>query len=207
MFGDVLLKPGLISLMKGNWTPKPLAATLLAMQNDHGVTSFTIPLVGQFSRRELQRFLRMLSLGGEIKLGTLSLKRKREKSQFLLLLLTMCRFFIPVKQASRQWYFKFHQIIASYGFETNIVDDCVYHKFSGSKHIFLVLYVDDILLATNDIGMLHDTKRFLSKNFEMKDLGNASFVLGIEIHRDRSQGILGLSQRNYIEKVFNRFGM
>jgi len=75
----------------------------------------------------------------------------------------------------------------------NLVDDCVYHKFSGSKYIFLVLYVDDILLVTNDIGMLHETKRFLSRNFEMKDLGDASFVLGIQIHRDRSWGILGLS--------------
>ena len=69
------------------------------------------------------------------------------------------------------------------------------------------MYVDDILLATNDIGMLHKTKRFLSKNFEMKDLGDASFVLGILIQRDRSRGILGLSQRNYIDKVLKRFGM
>ena len=50
------------------------------------------------------------------------------------------------------------------------MDDCVYHKFGGSKHIFLVLYVDDTLLATNDIGMLHETKRFLAKHFEMKYL-------------------------------------
>jgi len=78
----------------------------------------------------------------------------------------------------------------------NVVDDCVYHKFSGGKYIFLVLYGDDILLATNNIDMLHETKKFLSRNFEMKDLGDASFVLGIQIHRDRSQGILGLSQRS-----------
>ena len=71
----------------------------------------------------------------------------------------------------------------------------------------MVLYVDDILLATKDIGMLHETKRFLSKKFEMKDLGDASFVLGIQIHRDRSWGILGLSQKTYIEKFLKRFGM
>ena len=112
-----------------------------------------------------------------------------------------------LKQASRQWYYKFHQVIISFGFEVNAVDDCVYHKFSGSKHIFLVLYVDDILLASNDIGLLHETKRFLSKKFEMKNLGDASFVLGIQIHRDRSRGILGLSQKGYIEKVLKRFGM
>ena len=89
----------------------------------------------------------------------------------------------------------------------NAVDDCVYHKFSGSKFIFLILYVDDILLASSDIGLLHATKKFLTENFEMKDLGDASFVLGIQILRDRSQGILGLSQKSYIEKVLQRYGM
>lgn len=107
-----------------------------------------------------------------------------------------------LKQASRQWYFKFHQVISSFGFEANQVDDCLYLKFSGSKYIILVLYVDDILLASNDIGLLHETKKFLTKNFEMKDLGDASFVLGIQILRDRSRGVLGLSQRSYIDTVF-----
>ena len=57
------------------------------------------------------------------------------------------------------------------------------------------------------MDLLWETKRFLSKRFEMKDLGDTSFVLRIKIHRDRSQGILGLSQNNYIETVLNRFGM
>ena len=112
-----------------------------------------------------------------------------------------------VKQASRLWNRKFHQTIVSFGFESNVVEKCIYHKFSGSKFIILVLYVDDILLACNDIGLLHETKRFLSNHFEMKDLGDASFVLGIQIHRDRSRGILGLSQKSYIEKVLAKFGM
>ena len=56
-----------------------------------------------------------------------------------------------------------------------------------------MLYVDDILLASNDIDMLHETKRFLSKKIEMKDSGNASFVLGIQIYQDWSHGILILS--------------
>ena len=83
----------------------------------------------------------------------------------------------------------------SFGFETNVVEDCVYHKFSESKYIFLILYVDDILLVTNDKEILHEIKRFLSKKFEMKDLGEVSFVLEIQIYRYRSQGILGLSQK------------
>ena len=64
----------------------------------------------------------------------------------------------------------------------------------------MILYVDDILLVSNDIGLLHETKKYLVKSFKMKDLGEASFVLGIEIHRDRSRGVLGPSQKGYIEK-------
>jgi hypothetical protein len=110
-----------------------------------------------------------------------------------------------LKQAFRQWYIKFHKVITSYGFIENFVDQCIYLKVSGSKVIFLVLYVDDILLASNDLGLLHDTKQFISQNFEMKDLGEASYVIGIEIHRDRKQRILKLSQKGYIEKVLDRF--
>ncbi|RVW58770.1 Retrovirus-related Pol polyprotein from transposon TNT 1-94 [Vitis vinifera] len=77
----------------------------------------------------------------------------------------------------------------------------------GSKVCFLVLYVDDILLATNDKGLLHEVKQFLSKNFDMKDMGEASYVIGIKIHRDRFKGILGLSQETYINKVLERFRM
>ena len=73
------------------------------------------------------------------------------------------------------------------------MDQYIYHRVSGSKICFLVLYVDDILLAANDWGSLHEVKQFLSKNFDMKDMGDASYVISIKIHRDRPRGILGLS--------------
>ena len=84
-----------------------------------------------------------------------------------------------LKQTSRQWYWKFDQVITSFGFKENIIDQCIYLKFSGSKFIILVLYVDDILLASSDVKLLHETKWFLSSKFDMTDLGNAYFVLGI----------------------------
>ena len=112
-----------------------------------------------------------------------------------------------IKQASCQWYLKFHEVIASFDFEENIMDQCIYLKVSGSKISFLVLYVDDILLATNDKGLLYEVKQFLSKNFDMKDMGEASYVIGIKIHRERYRGILGLSQETYINKVLERFNM
>jgi hypothetical protein len=65
----------------------------------------------------------------------------------------------------------------------------------GTKFLFLILYDDDILLASSDLGLLHKTKEFLSKNFEMKDMGEVTYVIGIEIFRDRTRGLLGLSQK------------
>ena len=72
--------------------------------------------------------------------------------------------------------------------------------------MLLILYVDDILLGSSDFGLLHETKEFLFKNFEMKYMGEA-YVIGIEIFRDRSCGLLGLSQKQYIERVLERFGI
>ena len=67
-------------------------------------------------------------------------------------------------------------------------------KVDRSKYIFLVLYIDDILLASNDIDLLVETKKLLFSHFDMKDLGEASYVLSIQILCDKPNGILKLSQ-------------
>ena len=77
----------------------------------------------------------------------------------------------------------------------------------GVIFLFLVLCVDDILLATNDKDLLYEVKQFLSMNFYMKDMGEESYVIDIKIHRERSRGILGLSQETYINKVLEKFNM
>jgi hypothetical protein len=90
-----------------------------------------------------------------------------------------------LKQASRQWYLKFDETMRSFCFKENEEDNCIYAKFRSWKFIFLILYMDDILLASSDVSLLLETKRFLSSNFDMKDLSETSFVLEIKIHRDR----------------------
>jgi hypothetical protein len=74
---------------------------------------------------------------------------------------------------------KFDSTIRKFGFKDNVEDNCVYAKFRNEKFIFLILYVDDILLASSDVNLLQETKKFLSSKFNIKDLGEASFVLGI----------------------------
>ncbi|CAL9011892.1 unnamed protein product [Prunus brigantina] len=88
--------------------------------------------------------------------------------------------------ASRSCNICFDEAIKGYGFSQNEDEPCVYRKNSGSVVVFLVLYVDDILMFGNNIGMLTSVKLWLSKTFSMKDLGNASYILGINIYRDIS---------------------
>jgi hypothetical protein len=94
-----------------------------------------------------------------------------------------------LKQPSRQWYLKFDKTIRKFGCKKNEEDNCIYAKFKNEKFIFLVLYLDDILLASNDVHLLLETMGFLSSHFNMKDLGEASYVLGIVIHRIEERGI------------------
>ncbi|GKB24792.1 retrotransposon protein, putative, ty1-copia subclass [Tanacetum coccineum] len=90
-----------------------------------------------------------------------------------------------LKQASRSWYLCFHEKVTQFGFFRSGDESCIYVKVSGSVVVFLVLYMDDILLIGNDIPTLQSVKDWLGKCFAMKDLGDAAYILGIKIYRDR----------------------
>ena len=83
----------------------------------------------------------------------------------------------------------------------------MYLKRSKKSVLILSLYVDDILIVGNDMDSIVATKKWLSSTFEIKDMGEAHFVLRIEIVRDRSKKLLGLSQETYIKKILERFHM
>ncbi|KAH9741143.1 hypothetical protein KPL70_002513 [Citrus sinensis] len=112
-----------------------------------------------------------------------------------------------LKQASRSWNIRFDQAIKSFGFIQNIDEPCVYKKIQEKFVAFLILYVDDILLIGNNIGVLTTIKSWLAKQFDMKDLGEASYILGIKLLRDRKNKTLALSQAVYIDKILARFSM
>ncbi|GJS28665.1 retrotransposon protein, putative, ty1-copia subclass [Tanacetum coccineum] len=79
------------------------------------------------------------------------------------------------------------------------------HEASGSNVTFLILYVDDILIMGNNIPKLQDVKSYLGRCFAMKDLGEAAYILGIKIYRDRSRRLIGLCQSAYIKKTLKRY--
>ena len=76
-------------------------------------------------------------------------------------------------------------------------------KFKNGKFIFQILCIDDILLTSSDVNMPLE-KKFLSSSFNMNDLGEASLVLGIKIHRDRRQWGIRTIAKTYLEKILKK---
>jgi len=109
-----------------------------------------------------------------------------------------------LKQAPKQWHEKFDTTLMSAGFAVNEADRCVYYRHGGGNSVILCLYVDDILIFGMNIDAINEVKSFLSKSFDMKDLGEANVILNIKLIKNES-GIT-LLQSHYVEKVLSRFG-
>jgi hypothetical protein len=108
-----------------------------------------------------------------------------------------------LKQAPKQWHEKFDRTLTSAGFVINEADRCVYYRYGGGGGVILCLYVDDILIFGTNIDVINEVKSFLSKSFDMKDLGEADVILNIKLIKVEN-GIT-LSQSHYVEKVLSRF--
>ncbi|KAG8484503.1 hypothetical protein CXB51_023752 [Gossypium anomalum] len=80
-------------------------------------------------------------------------------------------------------------------------------KLQEGTFIYLLLYVDDMLIASKSKVEIERLKTQLNLEFEMKDLGEAKKILGMEIWRDRAHSRVSLSQKQYLRKVIQQFGM
>ena len=79
--------------------------------------------------------------------------------------------------------------MTGHGYNRSDYDSCVYHRqMSDGEFIYLLLYVDDMLIASKSISEVNSLKKQLGSEFEMKDLGAAKKILGMEIHQDRKLG-------------------
>ena len=110
-----------------------------------------------------------------------------------------------LKQSGRNWNKMLHDYLSENGFTQNPADHCVYSKQIENRKVLLVIWVDDLIITASDNDLLNDAKKMLSTKFKMKDLGRLSNFLGIDF--DQSQGVVKMSQKKYISKVLEQFGM
>ena len=110
-----------------------------------------------------------------------------------------------LKQASRQWFAKFSSTILQHGFIQSKSDYSLFTRSHGSSFLALLVYVDDILIASNDMESVTKLKKSLDAEFKLKDLGNLKYFLGLEVARS-SKGI-SLCQRKYALEILSDSGM
>lgn len=110
-----------------------------------------------------------------------------------------------LKQASRVWNIKLDTELKRIGFKRSSYDPCVYFMSDRDRIIVVAIYVDDLLVFSNEPGWVHNVKRELFSKFHMKDLGEAKQILGMRI--TRQDGAIMLDQQRYIEELLRRFKM
>ena len=93
------------------------------------------------------------------------------------------------------------------GFTRSKVDHYVYFKLIGDRVIYLVLYVDDMLLIGNNKEIIQELKTQFSSKFDIKDIGVSNYILGMEIKQDWVKRKLWLNQRKCVDTILQRFNM
>ena len=112
-----------------------------------------------------------------------------------------------LKQSPRCWNQKLNEKLMEVGFQRCVSDTAVYVKGEGKTQVYLGLYVDDMLIFSEDLSEVEKVKHFLKRTFTMVDFGEVSKVLGIRIRRCVKSGWLFMDQTEYCEEILQRFGM
>ncbi|KAL7290151.1 hypothetical protein TKK_0015865 [Trichogramma kaykai] len=109
-----------------------------------------------------------------------------------------------LRQSGRRWHEKINNALMKLGLRPTESDPCLYVD-SRDKFTFVLLYVDDILFASNNESRVREIKKNLAREFNLKDMGLATYCLGIEIEQTGTS--ISLCQSGYIGKILSRFGM
>jgi len=106
-----------------------------------------------------------------------------------------------LKQAPRAWYSRIDTYLCQLGFKRSVADHGIYIKTYDDVKIILTLYVDDLLILCNKLDVILQVKEELKKEFEMTDLGEAKYILGIHLDYNFKEGIIRINQSGYTNKI------
>ena len=110
-----------------------------------------------------------------------------------------------LKQAPRVWNQRLRRFFESIKFEQTYSDPCVY--INREMGVIIAIWVDDLIIFGRDMVDINNVKEALKKEYEMKDLGELKYFLGIQVHRDRERKIIHISQSGYNRTILERYGM
>lgn len=110
-----------------------------------------------------------------------------------------------LKQAPRAWFEKFRSTILHFSFTQSQYDSSLFFQQTTIGMVFLLVYVDDIIITGDDKGMITKLQSMLHSTFQMKDLGHLTYFLGLEVH-SRNHGLF-LNQHKYIQDLIELAGL
>ena len=111
-----------------------------------------------------------------------------------------------LKQTPRSWYIKIDSFFKQQGFIKSKNDSSLYIKKDKERNVYLIsLYVDDLVITGGSYQLIADIKSTMSQEFEMKDLGDLHYFLGIAFWRESSKTII--TQSKYAREILDRFQM
>ena len=108
-----------------------------------------------------------------------------------------------LKQAPRVWYEKLKSTLISLEYKPTRSDNSLYIKINDIGATYILVYVDDLIITGNSNDEIKHVTCYLHQTFSIKDLGNLSYFLGIEVH-GKSQSELILTQSKYISEILTR---
>jgi hypothetical protein len=169
---------------------------LLAIANQRRMHVHQMDVKTAFLHGGLQETIYMKQPEGFVKKGEENLVCKLQKSLYGL------------KQAPRCW----NKVLDDFctkrlGFYKCQKDHATYSRGTGRRQVYIGVYVDDLLIMSEDLEEIRKVKRELSKRFDMQDFGDASTILGMKLTYDRDAGVLSLSQEKYIQEILKRYNM
>ena len=111
-----------------------------------------------------------------------------------------------LRQAPRAWYAKLHAALTRLGFEASTADPSLYVRRKEGSEVWLLVYVDDLLLAASSAKVVSAVKQVIMGTFESRDLGAATLFIGMEILRDRAARSITISQQRMTTELVTKYG-
>ena len=110
-----------------------------------------------------------------------------------------------LKQSPRAWFGRFSSAVGTFGLTQCAVDHSVFFRSVAGKRIWLLVYVDDIIITGDDVIGIQNLKAFLQQQFNTKDLEHLRYFLGIEVAKSRHGTVI--SQRKYVLDLLSETGL
>jgi len=156
--------------------------------HDDEVVIMDIPKFYELFRQLPEKFKRLTKLGRQV---ALQLKRP----------------LYGTKQGAHHWYEELKRILLSFGFKVSATDEATFYKVDSKDFLVIAAATDDFTIVTNSRSLSTKTKAQLNQHFELVDLGNINWLLGVSVTRNLKDKTISLGQQAYVEQILACFGL